>query len=220
MQRAPRRLFLVSVVVGPLAGCAATGVPTAEERTAVASSGKAIVLLRVQCTIENEQPYEPFSHAIGDDNIGLGLGSFKTGGEPERQALRFLSPESRRNGWTFLIVPQGTHYLAVYPPRRTDVFTYARSIKDAPRWRIDVPPDAGIVYVGTLRISGASDSLLFGGSIMRSIRADETIVTNDEELARELVKTELPGFGEARTALMRLHEGPTILHTPLPPPSR
>lgn len=218
MQRARRRLFLVSILVGSLAGCAAIGGPTAEERTAVASSEKAIVLLRVQCTIENERPYEPFRHAVGDDNISLGLGSFKTGGEPERVANRFLSPESRKDGWTFLVLPHGTYYLAFYPPRRTDVFTYARSIKDAPRWRIDIPPGERIVYVGTLRISGASDPLLFGGSIMRTIRTDEMRVANDEELARTLVKEELPAFGEARTVLMRLHDGPTILHAPLPSP--
>jgi hypothetical protein len=215
MRRVPRRLFLVSILIG-LVGCASIGAPTPEERTAVAASEKAIVLLRVQCTLENRQPCEPFRHVVGDDNISLGLGSFKTGGAPERLASRFLSPESRKGGWTFLILPQGTYYLAFYPPRRTDVFTYARGIKDAPRWRIDIPPDARIAYVGTMRLSGASDALLFGGSIMRSIRADEMSVANDEELARALVKGELPGVGEVRTVLMRLQEGPTILHAPLP----
>jgi hypothetical protein len=194
-------------------GCVA---PTAEERTAVAASAKAIVLFRVQCTIENGQPYEPFRHLMDDDNISVGLGSFKTGGVPERLANRFLSPESRKDGWAFLVVPPGTYYLAFYPPRRTDAFTYARGIKDAARWRIDIPSGARIVYAGSMRVSGASDPLLSGGSIMRSIRADEMSVANDEELAHELVKRELPGFGEVRTVLMRLQQGPTILHAPLP----
>ncbi len=184
MPRTPWMLLLVSTFVGHLVACASTGSLTAEEGTAVGAREKAIVLLRVQPTIENRQPYEAFSHALMDDNISFGLGSFDTGGEPKRVAgLRFLSPESRKNGWTYFVLPHGTHYLAVYPPRRTDVLTYARGIKDAPRWRIDIPPDARLVYAGTLRVVGTSDSLLVGGRIMRSMRTDEMSVTNEEEIA-------------------------------------
>lgn len=215
------RLFIAAIFVGCLAGCAATGLPTVEERSAVGASDRAIVLLRVQCTIESQQPYEAFSHSLTDDNISFGLGSFETGGEPERLALlRFLSSESRKNGWTFLVLPHGIHYLAVYPPRRTNVFTYERGIRNAPRWRIDIPQDAKLVYVGTLRVTGESDRLLFGGRILRSIRFDEMSVGKDEASAQKLVTEELPGFGEAQTALMSLHKGPIILRSPLPQEAR
>ncbi len=215
------RLLLVAVFVSHLVGCASTGLPDAKERAAVDAGEKAIVLVRLQCTIENRQPYEAFSHLLMDDNISFGVGSFRTGGEPERLALlRFLSPESRRNGWTYFVLPHGTHYLAIYPPRRTDVFTYMRETKNAPRWRIDVPQDARLVYAGTLQVSGTSDSLLVGGAIMRSIRTEETSVTNDEALARELLSAEFPDFGEVRTVLLRPQRGPTILHSPLPSPTR
>ena len=215
------RLFSVAIFVSHLAGCASTGLPTVKERTAVGAGEKAIVLLRVQCTIERQQPYEAFSYSLMDDNISFGLGSFKTGGEPERLALlRFLSPESRKNGWTYFVLPHGIHYLTVYPPRRTDVFTYERGIRNAPRWRIDIPQDARLVYAGTLRFTGESDGLLLGGRIMRSIRIDEMSVTNDEELARKLLTEEFPGFGEAQTFLLRLQQGPTILRSPLPSPTK
>lgn len=215
------RLFLVALLVGFLSGCASTGLPTEEERTAVGAGKKAIVLLRVQCTIENGQPYEPFSREVVDDNISFGMGSFRTGGEPERlPSLRFLSPESRKNGWTYFVLPPGTHYLAVYPPRRSDVFTYARLTKSAPRWRIDISEDARLVYAGTLHITGQSDPLIIGGRIMRSIQNDETSITNEEDLARTLSAEELPGSGEVRTVLLKLQEGPTILHAPLPSPTR
>ncbi len=211
------RLFSVAIFVSHLAACASTGLPTVKERTAVGAGEKAIVLLRVQCTIERQQPYEAFSYSLMDDNISFGVGSFKTGGEPERLALlRFLSPESRKNGWTYFVLPHGIHYLTVYPPRRTDVFTYERGIRNAPRWRIDIPQDAKLVYVGTLRFTGESDWLLFGGRILRSIRIDEMSVTNDEALAHKLLTKEFPGFGEAQTVLLRLQQGPTILRSPLP----
>lgn len=212
MGRVPRRFFLVSTLLG-LVGCASTGAPTAEERASVAASEKVIVLFRVQGTIENGQPYEPFrSH----DFIGLALGRFETGGVPERLAKRFLSAESRKDGWVFLVVPPGTYYLAFLPPQHNDVLTFERSIKDVPRWRVDIPPDARIVYAGTMRISRTSDQLLFGGPSMRTLRTDELNVANDEELARALATKELPGIGEVRVVLMRLQEGPTILHAPLP----
>lgn len=215
------RLLGVAMFVGHLVGCTSTGPgsPSARETKAVGAGEKAIVLLRVRCTIESQQPFEPFGNSLDDDNVSFGLGSFETGGEPERVPLRFLSPESRKNGWTYLVVPHGVHYLAVYPPRRTDVFTYARAIKGAPRWRIDIPQGARLVYAGTLRLAGTSDGLLFGGRIMRFIRTDEMSVGNEEELARMLLTKEFPGFGETRTVLMRLQQGPTILRSPLPSPA-
>lgn len=214
-------LLLASMLLVSLAGCSSTGAPTAQERGAVASGGKAVVLLRVRCTVENDQPYEPFSHVIGDDNVGFGWGSFETGGVPERGATpRFLSPQSRKDGWTYFVLPSGTHYLAVYPPRRTDVLTYARQIRNAPRWRLDIGLDDRLVYAGTLRIAGESDALLFGGRILRSIRTDEATVVNEEALARALLAEALPPFGEARTALLAPQRGPTILHAPLPSQTR
>lgn len=215
------RLLSVAMFVTHFIGCASTRLPTAKERTAVGAGEQAIVLLRVQCTIEKQQPYEAFSYSLMDDNISFGLGSFKTGGEPERLALlRFLSPESRKNGWTYFVLPHGIHYLTVYPPRRTDVFTYERGIKNAPRWRIDIPQDARLVYAGTLHVAGESDGLLLGGRIMRSIRIDEMRVSNDEELARKLLTEEFPGLGEAQTLLLRLQQGTTILRSPLPSPTK
>lgn len=215
------RIISVCVFVSYLFGCASTGLPTVKERTAVRIGEKAIVLLRVVCALENQQPYEAFRHSLMDDNISFGVGSFETGGEPKRLVLlRFLSKESRKDGWTFFVLPPGTHYLAVYPPRRTDVLTYERDLKNAPRWRMDIPPNARLVYAGTLRITGESTRLLFGGRIMKSIRIDEMSVTNDEELARKILTEAFPGFGEILTVPLRLQQGPVILRSPLPSPTK
>lgn len=214
------KLLSVCVFISNLVGCTSIGLPTVNERTAVGAGEMAIVLLRVDSTVENQQPYEAFKHSITDDNISFGLGAFDTGGEPRRLALlRFLSPESRKDGWTYFALPPGIHYLAVYPPRRTDVWTYERSLKNAPRWRLDIPPNARLIYAGTLRFTGKSTPLLSGERIMTSIQIDSMSVTNEEELARKLLTKELPEFGEVQSALLRLHEGPTILRSPLPSPT-
>lgn len=216
--------LLASVI--HLVGCASTGLPTARERTAISVGEKAVVLLRVESTIENQQPYEPFHFYWGvylvDDSISFGLGDFKTGGVPKRmETLRFLSPESGRNGWTYFVLPHGIYYLAVYPPRRTDISTYEGRLHNAPRWRIDVPENARLVYAGTLHLTGESDPLLFGGRAMMSIRSDQITVGNDHELAGRLFAEHFPGVGEGQVVLMQRHEGgPIILRSPLPAPTK
>ena len=70
------RVLGVSVFVASLVGCAASGLPAGKETTAVAAGEKAMALLRVVCTVENQQPYEAFSHSLVDYNISFGLGSF------------------------------------------------------------------------------------------------------------------------------------------------
>jgi hypothetical protein len=215
------RLLIVSVFISCLVGCASTGLPTAIEKTAISTGEKAIVLLRAECVIGDQTPYQVFSNSLTDDNVSFGLGSFETGGEPKRlEILRFLSPESRRNGWTYFILEHGTYYLAVYPPRRTDALSYQRGLKNAPRWRIDVPRNAGLVYAGTLRFAGESDRLLFGGRILKSIHMDTMSVANDEALARKLLIEHFPGLGEVHVVLLKPHKGTIILHSPLPSPAR
>jgi hypothetical protein len=211
------KLASMLALVVHLVGCAFTNLPTATEKTAIGAAEKAIILLRVECTIENQQPYEPFDFSMVDDNISFGLGTFETGGEPKRLVPmhRFLSPESRQSGWTYFVLSPGTYYLAVYPPRRTDTFTYQHSLQYAPRWRIDIPKNARLVYAGTVHLTGESDWLLFGGRIMRSIQ--EISVRNDEDLAGKISSKYFSDIGPMDVALMRRHESePIILRSPLP----
>ena len=198
-----------------LAGCASINPPTQTELAAVAAGGQAIVLLRVECTIDG-RPYEPFSYGLGEDNVGFGLGSFDTGGEPRAVGLRFLSQESRRAGWTYFVLRPGVYYLALRPPQRSDWRAYERSLQTGPRWRIDVPVGAQAVYVGTLSLTGEADPLLFGDRIMRSIRGDASSVEDERDFAADLLAREVPAAGEIETVLMRRwHKGePIIIRTP------
>ncbi len=203
-----------------LVGCAASiGLPTARESAAISAGEKTIVLLRLECTVQN-QPYEPFRHSLGAEfNIGLGLGSFETGGRPKFiDTLRFLSPESRREGWTYFVLSPNIYYLAVYPPRRTDVTTHAERMQRAPRWRIDVPPNAKLVYVGTLRLADESNQWI---SLTFPQTAGQIPVSNEQELASKLLATHFPGMGELQVVLIKPYEGePIILRSPLPAPAR
>lgn len=201
-----------------LAGCASTGKPTERENAAVLGGERTIVLLRVVCAIENQQAFEPFASSLVDDNVSFGLGTFETGGVPVRSSsLRFPSPASRNQGWTYFVLPHGTCYLAVYPPRRTGAFAYDRSLINTPRWRIDIPQGAGLVYAGTLHLTGKSDWLIGGGRIMNSIQHAATTVGNEQARAGKIAAECFPELGRMQVALMRRHEGgPVILKSPLP----
>ncbi|MGA8005082.1 MAG: hypothetical protein WCA17_03200 [Burkholderiales bacterium] len=162
------------------------------------------------------RPYEAFSHELGEDNVGLGLGTFATGGEPRAVVPRFLSEASRRAGWTYFVLHPGIYYLAVRPPQRGDWRAYERSLQTGPRWRIDVPEGAKAVYAGTLSLTGAADPLLFGDRIMRSIDGDASRVEDERELAAAVLARELPAAGEPQAVPMRRwREGePIIIRTP------
>jgi hypothetical protein len=211
----PQRTHCLFVFAFWLAGCASVNPPVQAELAAVVSGRQAIVLLRVQCMIDG-RPYEPFSHVLGEDNVGFGLGSFDTGGEPGAVVPRFLSEPSRRAGWTYFVLRPGIYYLAVRPPQRSDWRAYAKLLQTGPRWRIDVPEGAKAVYAGTLSLTGAADPLLFGDRIMRSIDGDASRVEDERELAAAVLEREVPEAGGPETVLMRRwREGePIILRTP------
>lgn len=206
-----------------LAGCASTGLLTDQEKAAVTGGGKSVVLVRVTASmIENRQAFEPFRDSLADGNISFGIGSFETGGVPVRSgSQRFPTPEARKQGWICFILPRGTCYLSVYPPRRTDAFTYDRRLKNVPRWRIDVPENALLVYAGTMNLTGKSDWLIGGGRVMNSIHHEETTVRNEQALAEKVASECFAEFGRMKVSLMRRHEGgPVILRAPVPADAR
>ncbi len=203
------------------AGCASTRLPAASDTTAVDAGEKVIVLLRVVAADESQQRLEPFGSVTADNNISFGLGSFDTGGEPERlQSQRFLSKESRATGWTYFVLPPGLYYLAIYPPRHTDIASFRRSLRNAARWRLDVPASARLLYAGTLHLTGGSNKVIFGGRVLSSIDDHCISVADERDLVQALTGEHFPAWGKPRVALLQRHQGPIILRSPVPPPGQ
>lgn len=225
-QRSAGAVFLTMPVIlfllGHLVGCTIPGKVTAIDRAAVIAGEKAVVLLNVQCTIDN-QPCEAFEPAFTTDPIILfGLGSFETVGEPRLAGHCFLSEASRRAGWTYFLLSPGAYYLAVTGPdssaiSRAGSRNSQKYLNEAPRWRIDVPENVKAIYAGTLQFAGKSDGeYLFGGKIVRSANGDEATVRDDHELANRLLSEHFPDAGKVKTILMqRWREGePIIIRSP------
>lgn len=174
------------------------------KRSDTDTGGKAIVLLNIQCTIDN-QPYESFIEpTFTTEPIFLfGLGSFETVGEPRFVTHHFLSRETRRAGWTYFMLSPGVYYLAVLGPD-SSVVPSDKYFQEAPRWRIDIPQNVKAVYVGTLQFTGKSNGqLLFGGKIIIPAEGDEPTIRDDHSIASGIISQYLPDAGEAKTIFMQ-----------------
>jgi len=208
-------LMIATLVV--LAGCASMGAPTGRELENVQTAHKTIVLLRVEANI-GHLPYEPFRADLVDDNICFGLGSFDTGGHLRRiENQRFLSPESRREGWTYMVLTPGIYYLTVQPTRGTDIFSYMGRFDAPPRWQLDIPEGARVLYAGTIRVSGLGVPLIFGGSIMREI-LDTSVDGTDQKSATTLSAAHFLDLGVPKVSLLQPYDGGAFhFRSPLQP---
>jgi hypothetical protein len=198
--------------IAALSGCASTAPLEHSDLSAIKSGEQTLLLFRIDASIEGK-PHEPFSGSLVDDNIGMALGTFETGGTLQRiERVRFFSDETRARGWTYLTVPRGTLYLAFLPPRRTDLFSYLAMFEHAQLWRIDVPEQSKIVYAGTLVVDGDSGFLLFGGEYLANFRKMD--VRDERADAKILVSEYGPDLGPMETAVMQRHDGPILFTTP------
>ena len=202
-----------------LAGCVSQAVITEAERSAVNTGDEAVVLLNVQCTIDG-QPQEAFIQPTftREPLFLFGVGTFETVGEPRIAAHRYLSEETRRAGWIYFTLSPGVYYLAVLGPDSSVISSAGaldsqKYLRDAPRWRIDVPEKARLIYVGTLQTAGKSNGeLLFGGEIIRPDGGNEVSLRNDQRLARDILSEHFQGAGEMQTILMkRWHRGDPVI---------
>lgn len=196
-----------------VSGCLSTKPLTSSDTATVLAQGQTLVVLRIAIRSQTGEFLEPFASTLADDNPGVAIGNFKTGGELERTIdMRFLSDESRSDGWFAIILESGTHYFAFLPPRRTDEGSYSRMFNTAERWRVDAPTAASIVYAGSLIIDVDMEPLFFGGEGFWHFGPMEII--DETGIARSLAQQIVPASSDIKTVLMVKHEGPVILTTP------
>ena len=215
IKTARRILYLTTfIILGVLLfSCTTTVLPSAKDYELINSGKRSVLVIRIICEVEGES-YEVFRHAVSDDNIGIALGGFETGGELHRKIPAHLSSQTRKDGWLYFLLEPGFHYLAIQPPRRSDVWSYENSFKRAPLWRLDIPPQTSIVYAGTFHIPIIKQKMLFGGVSIKSFITDSIVILDDEDAARKIAADFFPELETFKTMLMVKHEGPIILKTP------
>ena len=202
------RFVLIILTLFALAACAGVSPPSTSELSEVQAGQKVLVLFRVVGEDPDGKPLRAFKEGLVDDSVGLALGSPETGGVPKGriERVRYLSPESRDLGWTYLLLDPGTYYLAVQPPRWGNLFTYLDSFKAATRWIMEIPPDAPLVYAGTLELYGiAAPGLVFGNKIFVAFDKQVSRVRDEERLAADLGAKHFADLGPVTTILMEPH---------------
>jgi hypothetical protein len=199
-------LLITFITLSLMVGCASTGVPEGKVAEEIREGKKVVVLLRVVAQI-GSQNYSAFEHDLVDDNICFGVGGFDTGGKLRRVEMqKFVSPESRENGWIYMVLEPGTHYVTIQPPRRTNLFAYMRRFDEPPLWQLNIPQGAKIIYGGTVKVEGYGDPLITGGMIMREI-AYRSITGDDQEQASLLSAEYFSDLGVPKVSLLQTYDG-------------
>ena len=213
IRRLIRVIYCTCVLLGLFGfctGCGSTVPLTQSDDSALASSKKSLVLLRITCEITRESKVEPVQGCITGENANMAMGDFETGGVLKPILFpKFLSAETGKQGWTYFILEPGIYYLGVQGQRRTDAKTYNLKWEQVQRYRMDVPPDSPVVYAGTLHLECRSDWFLFGAKYCCFI--DSQVVKNEEALAQQVVSETLKATGRPKTVLMKRHAQETLI---------
>ena len=206
--RIPLTLFAIVLLLGLLSACTTVELPSTSDISEMQAGKTSLVLLRVVGKEPDGSPLKPFQDGLVDSSVGFALGSPLTGSVPKGRIedIHFLSDKSRDEGWIYLILPPGTHYIAVQPPRHNNLFTYLDTFKYAPRWVFEVPAGVPIIYIGTLDLMGLSaKGVVFGNSIFYAFDKQRSFVRDEEGLARSLASMHLPSLHPFQAVLMEPH---------------
>lgn len=218
-------LMLAAILALPaVTGCQTVEGLTDAERAQVAAGERAVLLLRIRCLIDGV-PCEPFSEKefATTPLFMFGLGSFETVGQPEQVVPRFLPVDSERGGWISFVLAPGTYHIAVLGPGTSVMYgsgtAQSPTLQSCPRWRVDVPPGAGVVHAGTIRVEGRTvGEYLFGGRMVDPVPEAAAALRDhgDEEEVRRIAARHFPEATSIRFApLQRWRPGdPRVITTP------
>ena len=197
-----KRLIALQMGIGLLTGCMVRPLAI-DEQLSIQRGQRVLVLLRMTSVVEG------VSHDHTLQDVSIGLGSFETVSRVERIDTRCFSEETSDQGWLFFVLEPEVYYLAFQGTRQTDIRTYDAELRNAQKWRIDVPENVSSIYIGTVHIRCRSALYFFERDHCDFI--DEVIVSNEEEVARRVVADHVPGIGQPETVLIERHDSPTII---------
>jgi hypothetical protein len=207
----PGRITLACLIVCLLlTGCGGiSGEPpvTADELTSVREGAKAAVVIRIDGEDQDGKALRPFATfgaitlRIGDEETGGELSTVTIPGGLKKMGKikylgRFLSKESRDDGWLVLFLPPGFYYvtlLASKPPV-------------PPPWRVEVPSGVSVIYAGTIYLSAEAENVF---SVIRDIKKINTIrLENESDQAAAFARRDLGSLPAPVTHLAVQHSGP------------
>jgi len=206
-------LFTAALVLGLLgSGCATSpGPPEKGELLTPDGKPRAVLLVRITTEVDG-QPATAFSSMLPEDNIWLGLEDFSTGVTATPAELRFLSGETRKEGWTYLLLEPGLHYLAAHEPQSTNVFAYDARWSTCPRWSIEIPNGARVIYGGTLFLPGTGRTMILGPRQLVTFDPARLEIRDETSAAQALARQWFPNLTPMSVQFLKGHKlGDTII---------
>jgi len=178
------------------------GLPSNSEQLAMENGELSLVLFRLHLEYVDgtREPVSTcdsgFLSRVGIFYIGFAKSPI-IGGEVERRSItRFLSQDSCRNGWSFIFLGPGRHFITFQGPKTGWLNTWNRELRNLPRWQLDIDAGNLVVYIGTLHLTSSRENL------WNSYLPSMTFVSNEEELAEQIIKENLGNSMPITTSLM------------------
>jgi hypothetical protein len=206
---------------------------TPDELAAIDSGASAAVLLRLVAHDETGNSLDPFGpdpfvfdkaghRSKTGSYLGIDIGDFDSGGKVPKckcsvddfeqlHDFHILSTEAWNEGWLTLILPPGYYYLV--GPSFPNF--YPRQDTSLPRWRIEVPKGAAVIYAGTFLLHRSTGSFWVRGGLDPAA----TKIEDETDLALQAARRDLPSLPPPVTRITIRHTGPILLGIPPPVPS-
>jgi hypothetical protein len=197
---------MMSALLILLASCSyiTIGLPDKKETSAIQAGSQAIVLLRVTGIFYDSTDSSEtgaFGHEL-ERIVDFGLYY----GDPQGKAefvnpQRFLSSETKKQGWIYFIMKPTNHYLVfVRGCSLKNKTACERKLNRARLWQIVIPKDTPIVYIGSMHLGCENFSVLGN---CRVLDENKMFLRSEESLARQLAEIYLSEFGSIQTVLMK-----------------
>ena len=187
--------FIFPIAITLTVTSCTTGLPTVNERSDVQSGKKSVVLLRITCElIEDNTPIEAFPGRMSVSVMILKGGPIIGGKVDVAGAYRFLSPETRKQGWVFFYLEPGIHYLVF------EGMASAGGMYYSPRYEVKIPENSPVVYIGSMHLYCESPYIF--ETACGIFDKGRMIVSNEEIKAKKLQEEFLPDLGPLQTVLM------------------
>ena len=215
----PLKLLVLAGVFLVLCGSGCTafspGAANTRELTIPGGSRQTVLLLRVVTEVDGVAG-AAFRSLAPDDDIWLGLADFSNGLTAKPASLHFLSDRTRLEGWVYLLLEPGNHYIAAHEPSSTNAFAHNARWTTCPRWSIDIQSGSRLLYGGTLFLPGTGRWLIFGPRMLVSFDETRLEVRDETATAEVIAKQWFPALLPMSVQLLKEHRpGDTmIIDTP------
>lgn len=209
-----------------LPACSIVRQPSAEEYESVRQNKKALVLFRLTGSLDSKEVHVLAQSTVGPNlfnqiNLLFGLANMDAG-EPISnfpignavaswvRSYGYFSPssESAVSGWGVFFLEPETYYLSITSGVKGVV-------EPIPEFRFRVPPDAPLVYIGSLHVACTTveNAGFYGarGFVYGSCSSEAT-AANEQEAVRQVAQASFKEFGPPLSAIMQRYPS-----TPLAP---